>query len=324
MRSRVARRAPTLAGVKGCAVRGEDAGAALDGAGGERDVGGDADVAGADAVGDPLVGGVGALGDHDDGDEGVAAGADAAVGDEGDRVGVALGDADGLVADGAGVGVDVDHGVNHAGTRRACRMRTAGCRLAAGESECRCRRPRPRGLRRTHRCGERVRIRLPAKVVPATSKRRVGSSVCRIFGDSAEGRAAGLGGGWSRRGLPSACASSRRHWEGTRADSRPDDRGDGAAARRAGSTGSASALVGRRISPNSPGGCGSRADGPRVRTAGYEVASASSERVIGSICTLVFCIRRARQCAATATKAPLKARAVTMRCSPPAGATHGR
>ena len=68
------------------AVRGQSAGGAGEAAGGERDVGGDADVGGGDALGDPVVGDVGALVDHDHADEGQVgrAARAGAVGDDAD------------------------------------------------------------------------------------------------------------------------------------------------------------------------------------------------------------------------------------------------
>jgi hypothetical protein len=69
----------------------------------------DADVAGADPLGDPLVGGVGARLDDDDRDQRVRARTQPAVGHVDERDTAPFGDLQRLGAHRAGVGIDVDH-----------------------------------------------------------------------------------------------------------------------------------------------------------------------------------------------------------------------
>ena len=93
---------------EGLAGGADDARAGLEAAGGKRDVGGDGDIALADARGDPVVGRVGAVGDDHALDQRTLGQAHEGVRHEVDGEPVPLGHAHGLVLHGAGVGVDVD------------------------------------------------------------------------------------------------------------------------------------------------------------------------------------------------------------------------
>lgn len=90
----------------------EYAGAFFEALRGEGNVGGDDDVAGGGALGDPVVGFVEAVAHQDEFDAGVVGGAHPGVCHEGDGDGVAFCNAVGFVFDGAGicVYVDVGHG----------------------------------------------------------------------------------------------------------------------------------------------------------------------------------------------------------------------
>ena len=83
-------------------------GARLHAAARQRDVGGDHDVAGARALGDPVVGGVGPAPAATRSISGSLRHADEAVGDDGDRQPVARRDAIDLVLHRTGVGIDID------------------------------------------------------------------------------------------------------------------------------------------------------------------------------------------------------------------------
>jgi hypothetical protein len=76
----------------------------------EGNVGRDDDVAPAGALGDPVVGGIGAVGDDDAADQRPLGQAHPSVGDEMDGEAMPLRHAHGLVLHGAGVGVDVEGG----------------------------------------------------------------------------------------------------------------------------------------------------------------------------------------------------------------------
>ena len=98
------------ASVNGLPVGPIDARAGLQAARGQRDVGGDDDVALAGTLGDPVVGGVRAVGDDHALDQRPLGQAHQAVRHEVDDEPVPLGHAHGLVLHGAGVGVDVEGG----------------------------------------------------------------------------------------------------------------------------------------------------------------------------------------------------------------------
>ncbi len=88
--------------------RAERAGAALQAACGERHIGGDADVAGPDPLGDPVIRGIRPLGDEDEAQPLIDGHADIALGHHEDGEDVPLGDGKDLLAYRAGIGVDID------------------------------------------------------------------------------------------------------------------------------------------------------------------------------------------------------------------------
>ena len=92
------------------AVRGEGAGALGESARGERNVGGDADIAGGDLRGDPVIGGVGRVADRDHPDIRQAGRADRPreVGDDENGQAEPGRDAVDLLAHRAGIAIDVD------------------------------------------------------------------------------------------------------------------------------------------------------------------------------------------------------------------------
>jgi hypothetical protein len=94
--------------VKNPARRPGDMGALGDAAHRERHVGGNDDVVGGDAVGDPVVGGVEAGGDDHVAHHRIAGRPKAGIGDQRHPQAVALGDLEDLRLDRAGIGVDID------------------------------------------------------------------------------------------------------------------------------------------------------------------------------------------------------------------------